>query len=132
MYSFVHNKSQNRLSVKKAESLVYLYTNSRILHQKLGADPLRWYDANVHSEDSNPDALGPVPAGEPNCVFDAMLAQHLQDEDREVNRAPPTYHAHRNLWRQGADHLEEVRNYYKLDEDELDAMKPDRWNPIPR
>ena len=31
MYSFVHNKSQNRLGTKKAEDLVYIYTNTRLL-----------------------------------------------------------------------------------------------------
>ena len=41
MYSFVHNKSQNRLGTKKAEDLVYIYTNTRLLRGRLGADPLR-------------------------------------------------------------------------------------------
>ena len=31
MYSFVHNKSRNRLGTKKAEDLVYIYTNMRLL-----------------------------------------------------------------------------------------------------
>jgi hypothetical protein len=31
MYSFVHNKSRNRLGVDKAEALVYIYTNSKFL-----------------------------------------------------------------------------------------------------
>jgi hypothetical protein len=43
-YSFVHNKSRNRLGVKKAEDLVYIYTNSRLLRQRHGADPIRWYN----------------------------------------------------------------------------------------
>ena len=40
MYSFVHNKSRNRLSTKKAEDLVYIYTNMRLLRGRLGANPL--------------------------------------------------------------------------------------------
>jgi hypothetical protein len=31
MYSFVHSKSRNRLGVDKAEALVYIYTNSKLL-----------------------------------------------------------------------------------------------------
>ena len=53
MYSFVHNKSQNRLGTKKAEDLVYIYTNTRLLRGRLGADPLRWYENNVFSEDKD-------------------------------------------------------------------------------
>ena len=53
MYSFVHNKSRNRLSTKKVEDLVYIYTNTRLLRGRLGADPLRWYENNVFSEDED-------------------------------------------------------------------------------
>ena len=53
MYSFVHNKSQNCLGTKKAEDLVYIYTNTRLFRGRLGADPLRWYENNVFSEDEN-------------------------------------------------------------------------------
>ena len=40
MYSFVHNKSRNCLGTKKAEDLVYIYTNTRLLRGRLGADPV--------------------------------------------------------------------------------------------
>ena len=53
MYSFVHNKSQNRLGTKKAEDLVYIYTNMRLLQGRLEADPLRCYENNVFSEDED-------------------------------------------------------------------------------
>lgn len=43
MYSFVHNKVRNRLGVKKAEDLVYIYTNSKLLRERRGADPIIWY-----------------------------------------------------------------------------------------
>ena len=36
MYSFVHNKSQNRLGTKRAEDLVYIYTNTRLLRGRMG------------------------------------------------------------------------------------------------
>jgi hypothetical protein len=55
MYSFVHNKSRNRLGTKKAEALVYIYANSRLLRQKAVANPIRWYDNNMLSEESDPD-----------------------------------------------------------------------------
>ena len=51
MYSFVHNKSQNPLGTKKVEDLVYIYTNTRLLRGRLRADPVRWYENNVFSED---------------------------------------------------------------------------------
>ena len=50
MYSFVHNKSRNCLGTKKAEDLVYIYTNTRLLRGRLGVDPVRWYENNVFSE----------------------------------------------------------------------------------
>ena len=53
MYSFVHNKSRNRLGTKKAEDLVYIYMNTRLLQGRLGADPVRWYENNVFSEDED-------------------------------------------------------------------------------
>ena len=53
MYSFVHNKSRNRLGTKKGEDVVYIYTNTRLLRGRLGADPLRWYENNVFSEDED-------------------------------------------------------------------------------
>ena len=51
MYSFVYNKSRNRLGTKKAKDLVYIYTNMRLLQGRLGTDPLLWYENNVLSED---------------------------------------------------------------------------------
>ena len=53
MYSFVHNKSRNPLGTKKAEDLVYIYTNTRLLRGRLGADLLQWYENNVFSEDED-------------------------------------------------------------------------------
>jgi hypothetical protein len=58
MYSFVHSKSRNCLRVDKAEALVYIYTNSKLLRQRPGADLVRWYDNNIFSEDSDLDDNG--------------------------------------------------------------------------
>ena len=58
MYTFVHSKSCNRLEVDKAEALVYIYTNSKLLCQRLGADPVCWYNNNIFSKDSDPNDNG--------------------------------------------------------------------------
>jgi hypothetical protein len=50
-YSFVHNKSRNRLQPKKTEDLVYVYTNSRLLEEGKEKDEKKWYADNVDSED---------------------------------------------------------------------------------
>jgi hypothetical protein len=55
MYSFVHSKTRNRLEVEKVEALVYIYTNSRLMRQRPGAYPVRYYDDNIFSEDSDDD-----------------------------------------------------------------------------
>jgi hypothetical protein len=55
MYSFVHSKTRNRLGVEKAEALVYIYTSSHLLRQRPGVDPVRYYDDNIFSEDSDDD-----------------------------------------------------------------------------
>jgi hypothetical protein len=52
-YSFVHNKSRNRLQPKKAEDLVYVYTNSRLMAEEKDKDENKWYVDNVDSEDSD-------------------------------------------------------------------------------
>ena len=65
MYSFVHSKARNRLGVKKAEDLVYIYTNSKLLRERRGADPVTWYNNHPFSEDSDPD-VGPVLVEEDN------------------------------------------------------------------
>ena len=52
MYSFVHNKVRNRLKHSRAEDLVYIYTNSRLLRHRRGPTPVQWYGLNtVHSDD---------------------------------------------------------------------------------
>jgi hypothetical protein len=52
-YSFVHNKSRNRLQPKRAEDLVYVYTNSRLMAEGKEKDEKKWYADNVDSEDSD-------------------------------------------------------------------------------
>jgi hypothetical protein len=52
-YSFVHNKSRNRLQPKRVEDLVYVYTNSRLMAKGKEKDEKKWYADNVDSEDSD-------------------------------------------------------------------------------
>ena len=42
MYSFVHNKSRNCLGTKKAEDLVYIYTNTRLLRLEVDWGQIRF------------------------------------------------------------------------------------------
>ena len=52
MYSFVHNKVRNRLKHSRAEDLVYIYTNIRLLRHYRGPTPAQWYGLNmIHSDD---------------------------------------------------------------------------------
>ena len=53
------------MGVKKAEDLVYIYTNSKLLRERRGADPVIWYDNQPFSEDSDLD-VGPVHVEEDN------------------------------------------------------------------
>jgi hypothetical protein len=52
-YLFVHNKSRNRLQLKRAEDLVYVYINSRLLAEGKEKDKKKWYADNVDSKDSD-------------------------------------------------------------------------------
>ena len=47
----VHNKSRNRLQLKRAEDLVYVYTNARLIAEEKDKDKKKWYADNVDSED---------------------------------------------------------------------------------
>ena len=52
MYSYVYNKSRNRLKHSRAEDLVYIYTNSRLIRHRRDPRPVEWYELNeVHSDD---------------------------------------------------------------------------------
>jgi hypothetical protein len=52
-YSIVYNKFENRLQLKRAKDLVYVYTNSRLLAEEEEKDEKKWYADNVDSEDSD-------------------------------------------------------------------------------
>jgi hypothetical protein len=57
MYSFAHSNSCNRLGFDKVEVLVYIYTNSKLLWQRPGTNPVQWYKNNIF-KDLAPDDNG--------------------------------------------------------------------------
>lgn len=130
-YSFVHNKSRNRLAPAKAETLVYIYSNSRVLRKRPGADAVRWYEDNVYSEDSDPDALGPVPVGEPNREFNAVDVEEDDENDMEENGVGEEYPPNPDLWAEGADNLDRAREYYGDDDAMDDDHEPIGWGQGP-
>jgi hypothetical protein len=46
-YSFVHSKVQNCLRFDQAIDPMYIYTNSKLLEEWLGATPISWYEKNM-------------------------------------------------------------------------------------
>ena len=52
-YSFVYNKSRNRLQPKRVEDFVYVYTNLRLMAKRKDKDKNKWYADNVDSKNSD-------------------------------------------------------------------------------
>ena len=76
-YSFVHNKVRNRLHPSRAEDLVYIYTNSRLLRHRRGPNPVQWYGIHqIHSDDESDGEApnGDDPGGHPD--IDANMADN--------------------------------------------------------
>lgn len=108
IYSFLCNKSRNRVAPEKAKSLVYIYTNVRVLRERHIQDLISWYDANILSKNSDFDVLGRVPVGEPNREFGVMRAEDEHYNAKEANRALQEYSPNPNLSTRSADHLDEA------------------------
>ncbi len=117
MYSFVHNKSRNRLGVKKAEELVYIYSNSKLLRAREGADAARWYVDNLHandvmSEESDPDRSDGSTSddsGYDNDGGDGGRREEGEWSDREETHDPATARSRDedHLWSDREDDVEE-------------------------
>jgi hypothetical protein len=70
MYSFVHNKVRNRLKHNKADDLVYIHANTRLIRHRRGPRIAQWYGLNqVHLDD---DSDGEDPDGEDIDLFYKM------------------------------------------------------------
>ena len=61
-YSFVYNKVRNRLHPSRAEDLVYIYTNSRLLRHRRGPNLVQWY--GIHQIHSDDESVGEAPDGD--------------------------------------------------------------------
>jgi hypothetical protein len=54
IYSFVHNKVRNRLKHNRADDLVYVHANTRLIRHRRGPRIAQWYGLNqVHSDDDD-------------------------------------------------------------------------------
>ena len=62
IYSFVHNKVHNHLQPSRAEDLVYIYTNSRLLRHRRRLNPIQWY--GIHQIHSDDESNGGAPNGD--------------------------------------------------------------------
>jgi hypothetical protein len=93
----VHSKAQNRLLPSRAEDLVYVYTNSRVLNQNVPfTDEVatEWYRQTVVSEDS--DSEGPADLFDdydnvsdfdtPNMSIDDENTQGRSEEQDELQQ----------------------------------------------
>ena len=77
IYLFIYNKVRNRLQPSRAEDLLYIYTNIRLLRHRRGPNPIQWYGIHqIHSDDeSDGEALdGDDPGGHPD--IDANMADN--------------------------------------------------------
>ena len=95
MYSYVHSKVRNRLKPSRAEDLVYIYTNSRLLRHKSGPRPAKWYDVNeIHSDDESDGEDGDDGNG-PRADIDDGNGQPGNDEveHRPGEEFDPSFHS---------------------------------------
>ena len=75
--------------MEKVEALVYIYTNSRLLHQRPGANPVRYYDDNIFSEDFDDDggALSETDDNDNDGVFSETDKNDIDgNDDNKGNR----------------------------------------------
>jgi hypothetical protein len=75
-YSFVHSKARNRLLPSRAEDLVYVYTNSRVLNQNVpftDEAATEWHRQIVVSEDF--DSEGPADLLMITTMFPTLIHQ---------------------------------------------------------
>ena len=84
-YSFVHNKSRNKLKTKRAMDLVYVYTNSRVLSTSKERDEKEWYRENVQLDSEESD--GPIgeddSSDDDNDFLEDIHPNYVNDEEDE-------------------------------------------------
>ena len=59
-----------------------------------------------------------------------MRAEEEEEVDGEANLNLQEYPANPDLWRRGANHLKEARNYYGDDDNGEEELLPGRWGEL--
>lgn len=75
-YSFVHNKSRNKLTTQRAADLVYVYSNSKVVVASKEKDEKKWYRKNVDSEESEAGS-----GSEDEVPFTVANGEDASDDD---------------------------------------------------
>ena len=87
-YSFVYSKARNRLLSSRAEDLVYVYTNSRVLNQNvpfIDEAATEWYKQSVVYEDFDSEGLANL-FDDYNNVFDFDTPSVSTDDENTQRR----------------------------------------------
>lgn len=80
MYSFVHNKVRNRLATSKAETLVYIYANNKLEHEKRGHNAALFYEKYLVDGDTDEEKEEVYSSGDE----DEARFRYLREEQRRV------------------------------------------------
>ena len=121
-YSFVHNKRRNRLLPQRANDLVYVYTNSRLLADGKLTDEKRWYAENLEVED--PQARESENSGDSIASSTGHGANYAMEHiGEDVDSGPPlgTTDFHRDF-----------SNEYDFTDDDIAGENDDDLLPIAR
>ena len=88
-YSFVHDRKWNQLLPRRADDLVFVYTNSRLLANAKLMDEKRWYAENLDLEDPQPHESDDLEYSDDFSIdaIAAYSAEHL-DDDIESDTPP--------------------------------------------
>ena len=81
-YSFVHDRKRNWLLPRRADDLVFVYTNSRLLATWKLTDEKRWYTENLDLEDPQPHESNDAEYSDDSSTdgITAYDAEHLHED----------------------------------------------------
>lgn len=86
-YSFVHDRKRNRLLPERADDLVFVYTNSKLLANAKLTDEKRWYSENLDVEDR--DVRDSEDEETPHNSIGEGFSDHvLEDLEDDLNSIP--------------------------------------------
>lgn len=115
-YSFVHDKKRNRLLPERAEALVYVYTNSKLLARGKWTDEKRWYEVNLDVEDYDVRDADEVETSHQSTT-DPLPDFHPVDQVDDLENSPT------NSLQDGWDAPNHVFDF--VDEDEVGDKEDD-------